>query len=227
MKNILSIVPALLLAGCWTFNETPYPETAATAASEAAAKRTLTLTGFDAVLTEYEAVHGFRAVYVPGYHGHRYCEPSHYEMMPSVTYVPQFRATDMFLRRAQDAVERAGFVLGAGVTDRTVDVRFEGPFVPESDLLADFAWNVLSVFFCDYGSTRWTARLRIRDSKTGRLVFSHDYEQAFETHAVGLLPIFCASSHTHLSAAHMQSWCLAALTDRAVADATAFLASEK
>lgn len=225
--TIAIVVPAMLvLAGCWTFGETAYPDVAMTQADGASTNITLTVSGFDTVLTEYEAVHGYSTVYVPGYHCRRYYEPGHFEMIRTVSLVPQRRSTDMFLRRAQDEFEKAGFVLGAGITDRTVDVRFEGPFVEPADDWTRIGWEFLTVFFCDYGSARWTAKLRIRDSKTGKLLFHHDYIQKFETHVFGLIPLFSISSSDATSAATMQTWCLAALTDRAVADATAFLSAK-
>ncbi|MBO5751634.1 MAG: hypothetical protein J6R80_04445, partial [Kiritimatiellae bacterium] len=65
----LSIALSLLLlfvaSGCWTFNETPYPETAVTAASEST-NITVRVSGFLAALTEYSAVHSYRTIYVPG-----------------------------------------------------------------------------------------------------------------------------------------------------------------
>jgi hypothetical protein len=218
-------VASLALAGCWTFNETAYPEVAVTQAAGASTNITLTVAGFEAVLTEYEAVHGYSTVYVPGYHSRRYYRPGYYETVSTVALVPQRRSTDMFLKRAQDEFEKAGFVLGTGITDATVDVRFEGPYADAADDWKRIGWEFLTVFFCDYGSASWTAKLRIRDSKTGRLLFHHDYVQKFETHVFGLIPLFSISSSDATTSANMQTWCLAALTDRAVADATAFLST--
>lgn len=228
MKCTFAIVvpAALALAGCWTFGETSYPEVAVSQAAGASTNVTLTVSGFEAVLTEYDAVHGYSTVYVPGYHCRRYYQPGHYETVSTVAFVPQRRSTDMFLRRAQDEFEKAGFVLGAGIADRIVDVRFEGPFAESADDWARIGWNFLTVFFCDYSSATWTAKLRIHDSKTGRLLFHHDYVQKFETHVFGLIPLFGISSCDATSSANMQTWCLAALTDRAVADATAFLSAQ-
>lgn len=216
---------ALALAGCWTFNETAYPVVQTSAATKSS--KTVNIVGFESLLTEWEAVHGFRTVYVPGYYGHRHFHPSHFETIQSVDYIPQQRSTDMFLRRAQDSFEKAGFTLSPTASDYTVDVRFEGPFVDSNDDMKKLAWNVLTVFFCDWGSTRWTAKLRIRETKTGRLVFHHDYNQPYETGVFGLIPLFGPAACSATDAAHMQSWCLAALTDRACADATAFIATGK
>lgn len=227
MKKLPLILVAALFAGCWTFNETAYPEVAVEAASEAAQARTIRLDGFEASITHYTTVNGYRTVYVPGYHGRYHCEPGYYEVVPTIEYVPQLLTTDIFLRRAEDQFERAGYTLNKIGSSRTVEVRFAGPFVTIGDDWKRVAWNVLTAFFCDYASTRWTATLRIRDTQTGKLLFHHDYTQEFETSSVGLLPLFCASANDHLSSSHMQSWCLAALTDRAVADATAFLKNEQ
>lgn len=225
MKKTLSILTcAALMSGCWTFCESEYPAVQMTK-TDGAGARTVSVSGFEACLTEYEAVHGFSTVYVPGWYGRRYCAPGHYETVQTVSFVPQLRSTDMFLRRAQDELEKAGLTLAPANADISIDVRFEGPFVGTDDEVRRFAWNVLTAFFCDYASTRWTAQLRIRDAKTGKLLFHHDYEQPYETGAFGLVPLFGASSCDKLTPASMQTWCLAALTDRACADATAFLAS--
>lgn len=223
--HLISVPFLLLLAGCWTFGETPYPSVQA-AAAEANAK-SVRLVGFEAVFTEWEAVHGYRTVYVPGHCGYRHFRPSCFETVQSVDYIPQQRATDTFLRRAQDTFEKAGFVLAPTAPDFTVDVRFEGPFATSNDDLKKLAWNLCTLFFCDRDATRWTAKLRIREAKTGRLVFHHDYDQPYETGVFGLIPIFGPASCDATDGARMQSWCLAALTDRVCADATAFVAAAK
>ena len=226
-KIICAVAAAMAIAGCWTFDETEFPEVAVTRASGMSTNVTLTISGFEAALTEYETIHSYSTVYVPGYYGRYYCEPAHLAMVPTVSQIPQRRSTDMFRRRAQDDFEKAGFVIGTGITDRTVEVSFEGPLPSSSDGWKSLGWEVFTLFLCDYDTATWTAKLRIRDSKTGRLLFHHDYIQKFETHVFGLIPLFGISSSDATSAARMQSWCLAALTDRAVADATAFLSGER
>ena len=223
-KTASAVAAAVALAGCWTFNETEFPEVAVTQAAGATTNITLFVSGFEAVLTEYEAIHSYSTVYVPGYYGRRYYAPAHFETVPTVSMVPQHRSTDMFLRRAQDDFEKAGFLIGSTNATMTVDVRFEGPHMSSSDEWKSFGWELFTLFTCDYGTATWTAQLRIRDAKTGRLLFHHDYVQEFETHVFGLIPLFGISSSDATSSARMQTWCLAALTDRAVADATAFLA---
>jgi len=226
LKSLSAILPALAVAGCWTFGETEYPEIANTAAG-AASDVALRVVGFEATVSACEAVHSYSTVYVPGCYGRRFCEPGYMATVPTVTLVPRRQATDMFLRRAQDSFERAGFLLRQENADKTVEVHFEGPFTSSGEEMQRLAWEVFTVFFCDYGAATWTAALRIRDAKTGRLLFHHDYVQKYETHVFGLIPLFGISTTDATSSSTMQAWCLAALTDRAVADATAFLSSAK
>lgn len=220
MKNIL-ILPALLLAGCWTFNETDYPEVRVEAASQDA--KAVSLSGFEATMTEWASVHSYRTVYVPGHYGYRHYRPGFYETVPTVDYVPQRHTSDMFVRRAQDLFEKAGFVIAPTGAAYRVDVRFEGPLPSSSDVTKKLAWNLLTAFFCDYDATRWIARLRIHDARSGKLVFHHDYEQAYETCVFGLIPLLGPAGSEKTDEIQMQTWCLSALTDRVVADATAFL----
>lgn len=217
------VLAQLLLAGCWTFNETPFPSVEITEASDGT-NITVAVTGFAATLTDYATVHEFHTIYVPGYVGRRYYRPGYYETVPTVAYVPQSRPTDMFLRRAKDELEKAGFSVGATVPDWTVDVEFTGPIVTNGDAMKEIAWILCTVFFCDYNTATWTAKLRVRDNRTGKLVFHRDYAQRYETNSFGLIPLFGISSCPNTSMSYMQSWCLGALTDQAVADASAYLA---
>ena len=91
------------------------------------------------------------------------------------------------------------------------------------DAALEAAWMVFSAFFLDYTAVSWTAQLRVRDNRTGRLVFHNDYEQRYETKVFGLIPLFSITSCDETTQSYMQGWCLSALTDRAVADASAFL----
>lgn len=223
MKRMLVAAMAMAVAGCWTFNETEFPATAVSAAQPGVGS--VQLAGFETLLTEWESVHGFQTVYVPGYYGRHHRYPGHYETLPVVTMVPQQRSSDMFLQRAQDAIEKAGYTLTQVNPEYLVEVRFSGPYTTNGDTWKELGWNFLSAFLCDYGTASWTAALRIRHAKTGKLLFAHDYEQKYEVNVIGLLPLFSIAASDACDRAKMQCWCLAALTDRALADATAFLSS--
>ena len=222
MNKILTIALLALAAGCWTFDETAYPSAPV---SQAPAKDapSLQIAGFAAAFTRYDAVHSFNTVYVPGHYGYRYYHPGYVETVPVTTYVPRASTTDCYARRARDSFEAAGYTIAPATADRIVEVDFSGPYADNSDFWKALGWQLGTVFFCDYSASRWAAKLRIRDGKTGKLLFTHDYEQRFETHVFGLIPLFGISASDATSMVRQQDWCLSALTDRAVADATAFL----
>ena len=225
MKKILSAVAsAALLSGCWTFGTSEYPQTQATQAPSDT-NITVAVTGFAAVQTWFRDIVSYDTVYVPGYYGRRYCRPGYVTTVPTRHFIEEASPTDAFRLRAQDLLEKAGFSVGATTPDLTVDVVFSGPRREDNDVAAGLAWMVCTVFFCDYEAETWTAQLRIRDNRTGKLVFHNDYSQRYETKVFGLIPLFGPASCEKTGAGYMQGWCLSALTDRAVADATAFLAT--
>ena len=214
---------AMIVSGCWTFNETPYPLTVPTRLQDDSKAPSVKLEGFETVITSYDAVTGFQTVYVPGYCGRRHWHGGYYETMPVTSFVANRRPYDGFRRRARDIFEKNGFTIAVNESERIVEVDFDGPYQKDGDALIQLGWQLGTIFFCDYGSVLWKARLRIRDGKNGRLLFSQDYDQSFETHVFGLIPLFGISSSDATSYSRMQNWCLSALTDRAIADATEFL----
>lgn len=218
------LFPILFLAacGCWTFNETPFPS-AVVPAAPANTNIMVAVTGFAATLSETTWVSGYRTVYVPGCRHH----PGYCEYVPSQVSYTQMRGTDTFQRRALNALEMAGFSVGANVPDWTVDVEFSGPYVTSGETAKTVAWQLCTLFFCDYSAMEWAARLKVRDNHTGRLTFSREYRQRYETNVFGLIPLFGISGCGETSYNHMTSWCLSALTDQAVADAAAYLGGKR
>lgn len=227
MGKILSLSAVVLLAGCFTVKETGFPQTSVTALPEGK-EVSVKLQGFQATVTDYMAVYGYDTVWVSGRpHGRYGWRPGHYATVASSTYVPQVRTTDFFLSRASTGMESAGFVTKAQQPDYLVEVEFGGPFVTDSEYGVKALWMILSIFSADYSVQTWTAKLKIYDNKTGKMVFHHDYSQRYEVAVWGPLPIFSPAGSSKNTASAMQSWCLTALTDRTVADASAFLAGKK
>lgn len=225
--KIIAISAAALLAGCFTVKETEFPASSMTALPKGR-EVSIKLQGFAASVTDYMSVHSYDTVWVHGRPRGRYhWAPGHYATMTSTTYVPQVRQTDFFLDRARTCAEEAGFVTQAQQPDYLVDVAFNGPFVTDSERGVQALWLVLSILSADYSVQTWTAKIKIYDNKTGKMVFHHDYSQRYEVAVWGPLPILSPAGSSKNTYNAMQSWCLTALTDRAMADATAFLASEK
>jgi len=148
-------------------------------------------------------------------------------MVSTTEYLPQTETTAVYRNRATDGLEHAGCILRAKDPQYRVEVRFEGPYDEPGDGWATFGWTVCTLLTADYGAQDWTAKLRIHDLKTGKLVYEKDHVQRYEAVVWGPIPFFsplgsdCTSSHV------MQDWCLTALTDVAVADALTFLSSVK
>ena len=220
---VFALAVALGAAGCWTFDESAYPETAVTAAAEGARHLSLQVAGFESTMTEYETVNGFETVYVPGYYGRHHFRPGYYETVPTTAVVARQRATDRYLAVAKDEFETAGFTLAAANPQYIVEGTFEGPFTVSGDGTAAALWPLCTAFFCDYASQNWSAKLRIREAAGGRLVFHHEYVQRYETKVFALVPLFGPAGCEETGYSRMKGWCLSALTDRMVADAAAFL----
>lgn len=225
MKTFCSFLLLIACSGCWTLSETERPTALATPAGEST--KPVLLVGFKTTNYAYSIYHGYRGVYVQGYHTRHHCEYGHYEYVPSVEYVPVVTESDAFLHYVTDLFERAGYTIGQESAARQIEVTFDGPHTSSADDWEAVAWNLLTLFICDHRSTAWSAQLRIRDAKSGKLLYSRDYLQPHDVTTMGLIPLFGASSHEHLSSSYAQSWCLTTLTEQIVRDATEYLATER
>ena len=231
MKKVALLLPCVLLAGCFTLKQTPMPQVQMSRAPEGRDVK-LAVSGYAATITDYVSVYGSQTMYVDhgAYvtpHGHVYGAGGHYETVTSETRVPQVHATDMVINRAQHLFEDSGFLLRAPTPDYTVEVVFGGPFVRDDERAVELAWLLCSVLSCEYSTQTWTAKLRIYDAKTGRVAFTRDFSQKYEDCAWSPIFFIGLAGRTENSFNYMQSWCLTALTDRTVAEATAFLAQQK
>ena len=215
-----------LAAGCFTLQETEYPKSEIVAAPQGQDVK-IALSGFAATITDYIPVYGYETVMMHDgpYRGRRgrLYGGWHMGTVTTETFVPSVRNTDEFLRRAQTSLEDAGYLVRAAPADYTVEVAFSGPYVTDGEMFAHFCWNVLSVFSADYDTQTWNAKLRIYDGKTGRIAFHREYEQRYAVTVWSPLPLIGLSGCTKNRYNSMQAWCLSALTDKATADAAAFL----
>lgn len=229
MKKLTVLLPLVLLSGCFTLHRLDVQPVQMTRAPQGREIK-VAVSGFAATLTQYIPVYSYGTAYVndgPYYYRHGrhrgWYGGGHYQTVTTETLVPQTSANEAFLRRAQSHLEENGFLLRAPSPEFTVDVTFEGPFVSSGDRTAEWAWMLLSVFSAEYSVQTWTAKLKVYDNKSGRVVLSHDYTQRFEDVVWSPLFFVGLAGYEENSFNYMQSWCLTALTDRALADATAFL----
>ena len=222
-KIILSLALASILSGCFTVSETEYPQVEQ-ASLPGGRDLPVQLSGFEAAVTSYVPVYGYETVLTSGPR-HRHHRHLYATTIATETYVPQVNNTTAFIDRATDILEKCGFTLQTTQPKYRVEVKFSGPFVSNSENAKSLAWTLFTVFTTDYGVQTWTARMKIYDIATGKVCLFKDYTQKYESYVWGPIPIFSPAGSDKTSYNMMQSWCLTALTDRAMADATRFLVS--
>ena len=226
MKKTIMALSMLAFAGCFTIFESEYPAVEMASAGNADIK--VQLSGFEAAVTTYEVLYGYETSYrYHHYYGHRrhygYWGPS---TVMTETYVPQTRATSDYIDRATEILELNGFNPKTDKPEYRIEVKFGGPFVSDGDRAAEAAWTIFSLLTADYGVHTWTAKLKIYDVATGKLLMHYDYSERYSALVWGPIPLFSPAGSDKTSTNSMQNWCLTALTDRAMADATAFLSAQ-
>lgn len=226
-RIIMAAALAALGAGCFTVHQSAYPEVTMSRAPEGR-EIAVQLAGFEATVVSYLPVYGYETVWREHAYRDRHGRFRDGGLYPATysttTYIPQAHLTPAFIERAQDALENAGFAVGLTNAAYRVEVRFTGPAVTDGDRTAEFLWLVCSLLSGDYSAQTWSARLRITEAATGRLLLHRDYSQKYAAAVWGPIPIFSPAAATATDAGVMQTWALSALTDRAMADATRFLA---
>ncbi len=230
MKNLLSLLAgALVCSGCWTLHKSDYPSLTLTPAP-ADRDVVVQVSGFEATMTEYVPVHGYETVWraYPVHHHrhHHHCHNHVYvpEMQSTTYYLQNEVPTTTFVKRACEGLEDYGFIVGTTNAQYRVDVNFGGPLVNDGDRTATALWLVLSGLSADYTAQMWTASLRIYDAQSNKLLLHTEFTEKYQAAVWGLVPIFSPGMAEDASYATAKSWCLTALTDRALAEATAFLA---
>lgn len=220
MKRAIAAAALTACAGCFTMCETPYPGVEMSSVADGDVH--VQIAGFDATITSYLPVYGYETYYTYG-HGRRggYWGPA---TVATQTYVPQTSATTVFRDRATEILETNGFNVKTTNPVYRVEVAFSGPVITDADRGISALWTILSVLSADYGVQQWSAKLKIYDVASGRLLMHHDYIERYQAVVWGPIPLFSPGGSEKTSFNAIQSWCLSSLTDRTMADATAFLA---
>ena len=219
---------SLCLSGCWTVREADHPEVVIAALPSGKDVR-VQIAGFDAKVTTYETAYGYGTMTGFGggpYYGRRgryYGGGMGMATYSTTEFIPHTEATSAYRNRATDAFERAGCIVQTKDPQYRVEVRFEGPFSESGDGWATAGWIICTIFTADYGAADWSAKLKIHDMKTGKMIHEKDFTERDEAVVWGPIPIFSPASSSRNSASVMKDICLTALTDRAVAEAVSFL----
>lgn len=228
-EKFFVVLTAAVLSGCWTVREPVPPSVPQVRLAEGQSVR-VQLAGFDATVTSYLPAYGYATVTEVGphygWHGRRHGWWGT-TTVSTTEFIPKTERTPTYRNRATDALEHAGCVLQTTDPQFRVEVRFAGPSSDSSDAWARAGWMLGTLLTADYAAEVWTAKLKIHDMKSGKLVFEKDFEQRYEAVVWGPIPLFSPMSSPDTSDAVIQGWCLTALTDVTVAEAIAFLAAQK
>ena len=217
---------SLLTSGCWTVKETEHPSVAVTALPADKEMR-VRVAGFDATVTSFDTVQSYSTV--TGWSGPWYGRRGWYgggygsSFSTTTSYIPRTEKTSVYRDRAVDVLEQAGFLLKTSDPQYQIEVAFAGPFSEDGDGWAKFGWIVCTLLTADYDGATWHAKLRIHDLKSGKLVYAKDLAERDEAVVWGPIPLFSPSGSDRTSEPVMKHLCLAALTDKAVAEAVNFL----
>ena len=220
---------AFALAGCWTVHHSPYPDVEMTSVRDAGGMR-VAVAGFEATVTSYVPVRTYSTAWGGG--GGYYRRGRHYHdgyyptTVTSTTYIPQTSETTVFAEQATEILETSGFIVSPSNAEYVVEAHFaQSPIVTNGDRTKEVLCVVLSLLTADYTARTWGAKLSIRETATGKLVFHKEYSLRGSAAVWGPIPILSPAAADETSPEELRGWCFAALTDMAMADATAFLAS--
>ena len=224
----LSSALALTWAGCWTVKETEHPQVVVTALPEGKEVR-VQVAGFDATVTTWDEAYHYTTMtgWSGPWYGRRGWRGGGWTTTTgsTVSFIPRTTATSVYRDRATDALERAGFLLKAADPQYRVEVRFEGPYSEGGDGWAEAGWMLGTLFTADYDGATYVAHLRVYDLKTGKLLLGQDLTERDEAVVWGPIPLFSPAGSDRTSPGVMKVLCLSALSDKAVAEAAAFLAA--
>lgn len=223
---VLPVFSLILLSGCWTVKETEHPAVAV-AALPAGKEIRVQVAGFDATYISYDTAYSYSTVSGWGgpWYGRRSWHGGGFGTAVSTTtsYIPRAERSSAYRNRAVDVLEQAGFLLKTSDPQYQIEVTFAGPFAEDGDGWAKFGWLICTLLTADYDGATWQAKLRVRDLKSGKLLYAKDLVERDEAVVWGPIPIFSPSGSDRTSEMTMKHICLSALTDKAVAEAVGFL----
>ena len=233
MKNIpmalMAAVSAAVLAGCFTVYESDYPEVVM---SKVAGDKKVAVEGFLTTVVTYTPIYTTETAFVdrgPYYYGRRHRHYYHGPTMATTTtetLIPNVQTTDAYLKRVQSRLEEAGCILRAAPATYIVSGEFGGPYDPDGAHWRRAAIDLGTALFAMYDTASYTLSVKVYEQATGKPVFAQNYEQTYSATGFSPLWLFGLAAYDNITTSFQHSWCLSALTDRAMADVSAFLSQQ-
>lgn len=219
MKKICFVgALAVALAGCWTVSETAYPEV--TVASVPQGRRiAVRLSDFRTGVNVYAPVEG---------HASMNPEEAEETRQPTnAVHALQRTATGCIVSRVVAELKRKGYAIDHMNPDYTIEVKFRGPEFYEYDLLRQLGYMVCTLLTAEKNEVTWSATLTVYDKAGKKSLFTKEYVQNYQVTIWGPIPIASPACNVKGTERAASSWALTALSDAALADATAFIADSR
>lgn len=226
--NTLLLVSAFaaVLSGCWTISETEYPVVSTTAAPSGKSV-VVKLANFRTGVYNYKFVEDHETMQGAADPSTVKREFQQAFVDSSMSWMLQSSASGSLVSRAMTELMRQGYTIDPDKAKYQIEIAFKGPVWPEHDVLRQWGYYLCTLFTADNAKVTWSAQLQVRNAETDECLFSKDYTQEYEVMAWGPLPFLSPCFSLKTSVTHVNSWALTALTDVAIADASAFIANRE
>lgn len=217
---------AAALSGCWTISETEYPAVSVTQAPVGKSV-SVKLANFRTGVYDYKMVEGHETM-----EGQAKPEDVKKDFQQayvdsSMSWMLQSSASGALVSRTMTELRRQGYVIDPKNAKYMIEIAFSGPVLPEHDVLRQWGYYLCTIFTAENTKVTWSAELHVRNAETDESLFEKSYTQEYEIMTWGPLPLLSPCFSLKTSVTHANSWALTALTDAAVADASAFLAKRE
>jgi len=217
-KSLLFSLVSLLLAGCWTLSETEYPSVSVTPSNGIRVK----LQNFRTGVYHYSPVEGHESM--SGTEPDEILVGQDRQTQTDVSWRLQFSASGRLVSRVVAELKRKGYVIDTKKPQYVIELKFSQPALPEYDVLRQVCYGLCTLFTAENMVLTRTAYLKVRDGETDKVLYSKDFDQTYDVTVWGPIPVASPACSEKVSYDGANSWALTALTDQAVADATAFIA---
>ena len=226
-SSLLSALAVSLLTGCWTLSETEFPEVSVPSVPAGRAVK-VKLNNYRTGVYNYVPVEGHESMDAAS--GATSDEEARRQQSsqldPTMTWGLQNSASGRLVSRAIAELVRKGYVIDGANPDYVISVRFDGPEFPDWDVLRQLGYMVCTLFTAEKGEVTWRAHLAVFNADMTKVLHEQDYEQNYQVVAWGPIPVASPACSQKTSDHVVSSWALTALSDRALADATAFIAGQ-
>ena len=223
---IFASAVAVFLSGCWTVSETEFPAVTTTPAPTGKSI-IVELANFRTGVYDYKPVKGHETMQGSAAGDEIKKDFQQEYVDSSMSWMLQKSASGSLASRAMVELKRQGFVVDPKRAKYMIELAFDGPVLPDYDGLRLCGYYLCTLFTAENSKVTWSAKLNVRDANTDESLFEKDYTQEYAITTWGPLPFLSPCFSLKTSGVYVNSWALTALTDTAIADATAFIANRE